>query len=138
MFSINRIFSFVQGSCCSSSFGNNISNYVIHMLDLVDMVTQPGSLTYEVMIFLDAEEASYSFFNLIHLWSYVCDRKCKERAEQMSILHSFSRPISYCPIPRFGRESDTTSKIEFALPVMQIVFLIERKEKRKKSSLKST
>jgi len=36
-----------HGSCCSSSFGNNISNYLAHMLDLVDMVTRPGSLTYE-------------------------------------------------------------------------------------------
>ncbi len=38
----------IQGSCCSSTFGNNISNYLTHMLDLTDMVTQPGSLTYEV------------------------------------------------------------------------------------------
>jgi hypothetical protein len=42
------IFIFIQGSCCSSSFGNNISNYLTHMLDLTDMVTRPGSLTYEV------------------------------------------------------------------------------------------
>jgi hypothetical protein len=37
------------GSCCSSIFGNNISNYLTHMLDLVDLVTKPGSLTYEVI-----------------------------------------------------------------------------------------
>ncbi len=42
-------FCFIQGSCCSSTFGNNISNYLTHMLDLVEIVTQPGSLTYEVI-----------------------------------------------------------------------------------------
>ena len=39
---------FFLGSCCSSSFANNISNYLDHMLDLVDQMTQPGSLTDEV------------------------------------------------------------------------------------------
>jgi hypothetical protein len=38
------------GSCCSILFANNISNYLSHMLDLVDMVTKPGSLTYEVCV----------------------------------------------------------------------------------------
>jgi hypothetical protein len=43
-------FFYFKGSCCSSTFGNNISNYLNHMLNLVDMVTQPGSLTYEVNV----------------------------------------------------------------------------------------
>ncbi|CAF1625562.1 unnamed protein product, partial [Adineta ricciae] len=36
-----------HGSCCSSTFRHNISNYLTHMLDLADMVTRPGSLTYQ-------------------------------------------------------------------------------------------
>lgn len=41
-------FLFSLGSCCSSSFANNISNYLGHMLDLVSQMTQSGSLTDEV------------------------------------------------------------------------------------------
>jgi hypothetical protein len=45
----------------------------------------------------------------------------------MSILHDSSRSITYCPIPYFGRESDATSKIEFALPEFYIVSMKEEK-----------
>jgi len=50
-FNRNKIINFIRifiGSCCSSIFANNISNYLNHMLNLVDLVTRPGSLTYEV------------------------------------------------------------------------------------------
>ncbi|CAF1055418.1 unnamed protein product [Rotaria sordida] len=36
-----------HGSCCSLIFGYNISYYLAYMLNLVDMATRPGSLTYE-------------------------------------------------------------------------------------------
>ena len=37
------------GSCCSSSFGDDISVYLTYMLDLVDLVTRSDSLTYQVV-----------------------------------------------------------------------------------------
>ncbi|CAF4779463.1 unnamed protein product [Rotaria socialis] len=36
-----------HGSCCSLIFQHNVSYYLTFMLDLVDMATPPGSLTYE-------------------------------------------------------------------------------------------
>ena len=37
-----------HGSCCASAFNNNVSNYLNQMLNFVELVTQPGSLTDQV------------------------------------------------------------------------------------------
>ncbi|CAF3653075.1 unnamed protein product [Adineta steineri] len=68
-----------HGSCCSSIFGHNISNYLTHMLDLVDMVTRPGSLTYEYIQRYAGEKIGLDYLLTIFNQTAIinCNSKCE-------------------------------------------------------------
>jgi len=68
-----------HGSCCSSSFGNNISNYLTHMLDLTDMVTRPGSLTYEYIQRYAGEKIGLNY--LVYILNQTSIINCNSKCE---------------------------------------------------------
>ncbi|CAF1117577.1 unnamed protein product [Rotaria sordida] len=68
-----------HGSCCSSTFNNNISNYLTHMLDLTDMVTRPGSLTYEYIQRYAGEKIGLTYLiSMLNQTAIInCNSKCE-------------------------------------------------------------
>ncbi|UJR14731.1 hypothetical protein I4U23_001723 [Adineta vaga] len=68
-----------HGSCCSSIFGNNISNYLTHMLDLIDKFTRPGSLTYEYIQRYAGEKIGLDYLvTMLNQTAIInCNSKCE-------------------------------------------------------------
>ncbi|UJR32000.1 hypothetical protein I4U23_019470 [Adineta vaga] len=104
-----------HGSCCSSSFGHNISNYLTHMLDLADMQTQPGSLTYEHIQRYAGEKIGLSY--LISLLNQTAIINCNNRCELEEVWMCMSRQyhtglpnqLIPCPLGAF-HTSDSCQK----------------------------
>ncbi|CAF1384808.1 unnamed protein product [Adineta ricciae] len=103
-----------HGSCCSSIFGNNISNYLTHMLDLVDMVTRPGSLTYEYIQRYSGEKIGIDY--LVAMLNQTAIINCNSKCELEEVWMCMDRdettglPTRLIPCPSGARNTSDSCK----------------------------
>ncbi|CAF3682882.1 unnamed protein product [Rotaria sp. Silwood1] len=103
-----------HGSCCSSIFNNNISNYLAYMLDLTDMFTRPGSLTYEYIQYNAGKKINLTY--LLSIFNQtaiiICNSKCELEEIELCINRDYytGLPNQLITCPLGARNASDTCK----------------------------
>ncbi|CAF1330825.1 unnamed protein product [Rotaria sp. Silwood1] len=124
-----------HGSCCSLIFGHNISYYLAYMLNLVDMATRPGSLTYEYIQRNVGQKVNLNYLvTALNQTAIInCNSKCEleEIAICMNRDHHTNLPKRFITCPLGARNtSDSCKKAQ-----CEYIFIPLRNQYRQKSSI---
>ncbi|CAF4327061.1 unnamed protein product, partial [Rotaria magnacalcarata] len=103
-----------HGSCCSLIFQHNISYYLTFMLDLVDMATRPGSLTYEYIQRNAGEKVGLDYLvEALNQTAIInCNSKCELDEIQLCMHrdHHTGLPTRFVACPPGARNNSDSCK----------------------------